>query len=237
MDKIKNLLEKAGVSAELSTKIVESLLNYKNTLREQLENEYAQKVNQVKKVCIDETETHKRELARRVQIFCETKGTAIENHLAKQAAISESEATAKLKNIKALLEGIQLNGKQNGSTTAASGKAQKQLQIAVEQRNKAVETANRQTAIAEKALKANRRLVTENTQLKNTVQTITESKPRPTQRLDTGRKPARKPVTTRPTIIENQERRPQPQQRLRPQTTTSGFGIADIASQVDEDLV
>lgn len=234
MDKIKNLLEKAGVSAELSTKIVESLLNYKGTLREQLENEYAQKVGQVKQVCIDETEAHKRELARRVQIFCETKGTAIESHLAKQAAISETEATAKLKNIKALLEGIQLNGKQNGPATA---KTQKQLQIAVEQRNKAIETANRQIAIAEKALKANRKLVTECTQLKKTVQTITESKrQQPTQRLDSGRKTARKPVTTRPTLVESQERRPQQPQRIRQPQPTS-FGIADIASQVDEDLV
>jgi len=238
MDKIKKLLAKAGVSAELATQIAESLTKYQSTLREQFEKEYAQKVSQVKQVCIDETETHKRELARRVQIFCETKGAAIEAHLAKQAAISESDALAKLTNIRASLEGVRLSGGQNGKATAG---LEKKLKLAVEQRQRAVETANRQTAIAEKALKKNRQLVTENTKFKERG-TLSEGK-RPKrktrkQRLDTKRQRKSVPVSTRPTLVESQDRRiPTKSKQSHVTGTGSGFGVADIAHTMDEDLI
>jgi hypothetical protein len=239
MDKIKQLLQKAGVSEELAAQICESLANYQKTLREQFEKEYAHKVGEVKKVCVEETEAHKRELARRVQIFCETKGAAIEAHLAKQSAISESEALAKLTSIRALLEGITLSGGPNGKAQAG---LEKKLKLAVEQRQRAVETANRQTAIAEKALKKNRELVTENTKLKKlSGETLTEGtrqrKPKG-KRLDATRRQRRQPVSTRPTLVESQDRRP-PAKPKQPHVTGtgSGFGVGDIAANMDEDLI
>ena len=78
MNKIKGLLEKAGCNPELVGGICEALDSYKSDLREQFEADYKHRVEQAKKVCIDETESHKRELAKRVQIFCETKAAAIE---------------------------------------------------------------------------------------------------------------------------------------------------------------
>jgi len=246
MDKIKALLQKAGVSEDLAVQIVESLDGYKTTLREQFEKEYAGKVEQAKKVCIEETEAHKRELARRLQIFCETKGAAIEAQLAKQSALSESEALSKLTQVRAMLEGITLNGEPNGQATAGLEKAKKQVQVAVEQRDRAVETANRQTAIAERALKKNRQLATENAELKKRAsgqrQPVTEGKQgQQSRRIDKGRKQARQPVTTRPTLVESQDRRP-PQQQNQPHVTNTGngqgrYGISDIAAQVDEDLI
>ena len=238
MDKIKKLLQKAGVSGDLATQITESLTKYQKTLRERFEAEYAQKVGQVKQVCIDETEAHKRELARRVQIFCETKGAAIEAHLAKQAAISETDALAKLTSVRALLEGIQLSGGPNGKATAGLGK---KLKLAVEQRQRAVETANRQTAIAEKALKKNRELVTENAKLKTRGGVVKESTRKPKkQRLDSKRRRRSTQVSTRPTLVESQERRPPAKQRQPHVTGTgtgSGFGVADVAANMDEDLL
>ncbi len=162
MDKIKALLQKAGVSAELAGQICESLDSYKKTLRERFEAEYAAKVDAAKKICIDETENHKRELARRVQIFCETKGAAVEASLAKQSALSESEALNKLRDIASLLQGhAPSNGAQNnGQPTAVIAKAKQKIQAVAEERNRAVDAANRANSLAEKMLKRNRLLET-----------------------------------------------------------------------------
>jgi hypothetical protein len=238
MNKIKSLLEQAGVKPELAEQICESLTTYKQTLREQFEAEYTAKVQEAKTVCIEETEAHKRELARRLQIFCEAKGAAIEAHLVKQSALSESEALTKLKTVKALLEGIAINGGQNGQSTAVVEKAKKQIRLATEEKKRAVETANRQTSIAEKALKENRRLVTEMAKLKQSMQLSESKQPQPRQRLDQGRKQGTS-VTTRPTILENQDPR-SPAKSNQPHVTNTGagkYGVTDIAEMIDEDLV
>lgn len=249
MDKIKALLEKAGCKPELVSQIAESLNKFKTTVREELENEYAAKVEQAKKVCIEETESHKRDLARRVQVFCETKSAAIEAQLAQKSALNESEAESRLQEIKDLLEGIQPSGPQNSEVTAALKKAQRQVQIANEERIRAVEIANRKVAIAEKALKQNRALTTENAKLKDSLKnagstTMTEGRqtaqPGKRNRIDQSRQKSRQPVTTRPTLLENQDRRPVPQRQNPQMTGTSngnGYGIGDIAQTMDEDLI
>jgi hypothetical protein len=237
MDKIKALLEKAGVKPELAAQVTEALEKYKKTLREQFEQEYSGKVQEAKKVCIDETEAHKRELARRLQIFCEAKGAAIEAQLAKQSALSESEALAKLQSIRGFLEGIN-HGETNGQSTAVVAKAKKQIQLATEERKRAVEVANRQTAIAERALKENRRLATEVAQLKQGApakKQIAEGKGQKPKRIDKNRKKAGKPVSTRATLLENQD--PRPPARPNPKPQPDGFGVTDIAANMDEDLV
>jgi hypothetical protein len=237
MDKIKDLLVKAGCKTDLVNAIAESLENYKTDLRSRFGTEYAVKVEKAKKVCVEETEAHKRELARRLQIFCETKSAAIEAQLTKMSALSESQATAKLKNVRALLEGVQLNGKQDGRSAAAVEKAQRRIQQLTEEKNKAIAEANRKTAIAEKALKANRSLVTENAKLTELSRpTISES--RPVRKLQAPRQMV-KPATTRATLLESQDRRPvvrsaNPNTISKP---TGGFSVTDIAATMDEDLI
>ena len=242
MDKIKALLEKAGCNPEVVDSICEALDNYKTTLRESFDSEYQNRVEQAKKVCIEETEAHKRELARRLQIFCETKSAAIEAQLAKQSALSESEAVTKLKNIQSLLEGIEPNGVPNGKATAALNKARFQIQQVNEEKQKAVTVANRQTAIAEKALKENRRLATENTNLKRELTgVVSESRQvrTSTRRIDGNRSATSKPVSTRQTLLENQDRRPavRNDSSLRTAPAKNGFSVADIAAGIDEDLI
>jgi hypothetical protein len=178
MNKILELLTKAGCKPELVQAIGESLEGYKVTIREQFEADYTAKIEQAKKVCIEETETHKRELSRRLQVFLETRSAAIDAHLARQSALSESEALGKLRNVKALVEGVELNAQAlNGQATAGTiEKAKHKIQQLTEERNQAVATANRQNAIAEKVLQRN--LMTEETDLhKATV--IHESKKKP----------------------------------------------------------
>ena len=245
MNKIKALLEKAGCSPDLVGGICEALEEYKVGIRTQFDADYKNRIEQAKKVCIDETESHKRELSRRVQIFCETKAAAIEAQLAKQSALRESEAVTKLKGIVGLLEGVEPNSAPNGQSTAVLEKARRKLQQANEEKLKAVELANKQTAIAEKVLKQNRKLVSENAQLKKQVQeTLTESVKAPEaqgRRIDQTRKTAA-PVTSRPTILENQDRRPPVQKESivrssAPAAGRLGFGVNDIAANMDEDLI
>ncbi len=246
--KILDLLTKAGCKPELVATIGESLEQYKNTVREQFEADYTAKVAQAKKVCIEETEAHKRELSRRLQVYLETKSAAIDAHLQRQSALNESEAVAKLRNLKSLLEGVQVesNGaSQNGAVPAVVEKAKQKIQQLSEERDQAVALANKRTAIAEKVLARNRELVTENARLKSQgnggKQPVTEGRvaPQGQQRID-GTRRAAQPVTSRPTIVENQDRRPAaPAQggNIRQQGNKGGFGVTDIASQMDEDLL
>lgn len=238
MNKIKVLLEKAGCNQELVDSICEALEGYKDSLRDQFASEYQTRIEQAKKVCVEETEEHKRELARRVQIFCETKAAAIEAQLAKQSALSESEAVTKLKNIVSLLEGVEHNGTNNGRSTAALEKAKLKIQQVNEEKQRAVEVANRQIAISEKALKENRRLATQVSELKRQMTEGTVARHNPSQRIDESRKNGRT-STTRPTILENQDRKV-PAKRVTVTaipTNKTLVGIADIAANMDEDLI
>lgn len=229
MNKIKTLLEKAGCNPELAGSICESLEEYKTSVRRQFESDYQTRISRAKKVCVEETEEHKRQLAHRVQVFCEAKAAAIEAQLAKQAAISESAAVTKLKNVLALLEGIELNGESNRRATATLEKAKQKIQQVNEERKRAVSVANRQVAISEKALTENRRLAKQVSELQRQ---LTESKQRPTgQRLVESRAPST-PKTSRP-VLENRARRTA-------KTAPAGnnkIGVADIAANMDADLI
>lgn len=236
MDKIKALLEKAGVNPELSGKICESLEKYKTTLREQFQREYAAKVEQAKKVCVEETEAHKRELARRVQIFCETKGAAIEAQLTKQSALNESEAFAKLNQISALLGGLANNSKLNGDITAVVEKLKHQAKVATEEKNRAIELANRKTAIAEKVLKRNRELSTviqQSQRPQQSTSAVTESRNKQKRRIDLSRKSG-SARSTRPTLTESQEHHRNSNRPI--VAPKGGYTIDSIAQNIDDEI-
>ena len=72
-----------------------------------------------------------------------------------------------------------------------------------------------------------------------TESTVKESAPsKGSRRIDAKRRSG-KPVTTRPTILENQDPNPTKQREESHVTGTSGdgFGIGDIAKDMDEDLI
>lgn len=249
--KILDLLTKAGCKSELVASIGESLDLYKTTIREQFEADFTAKVEQAKKVCIEETESHKRELSRRLQIFLETKSAAIDAHLQRQSALNESEATTKLKSVKSLLEGVTVEqnvSSQNGQLPAAIEKFKQKIQQLTEEREHAIALANKKNAIAEKVLTRNRELMAESAKLKARGGSVAKTSmaegrgaPRAaaTQRID-GTRRAVQPATSRPTLVENQDRRPATQPSsgaTRQQGGKSGFGVVDIASIMDDDLI
>lgn len=197
MDKIRELLVKNGLEESVAESISQQLVEYKQNARQELETEYAAKLATAKKACLEETEAYKRDLARRLQIFCEAKGPAIEATIAKQAAIGDTEAKRQLQGVKDLLEGIAPST--TGGNQATIINLKKQLKAVTEARDKAIEKANRSNAIAEKALQRSRLLESKQQRLAESAAVA----PR------TARKSAQ-PVTTRQTLAENQTRQVPP---------------------------
>jgi len=94
-----------------------------------------------------------------VQIFLESKAKAIEQAMAKQRVAEDTEATAKLKKAKALLEDIEIEGGASSRELLTLQKKAERLEKALgtirEERNRAVERANRANGVAVKFLKKN----------------------------------------------------------------------------------
>ena len=202
-DKIKALMLKSGLSEDATAGLCEAIDTHISERYARQDAEFNAKLERAKTICIGETENHKRELARRLAIFAEAKGNAIETTIAKQSAIKESAAFAKLKDIQAMLHGVELNG--DGNLRAEVTELKRRVQGLSEERNKAIEQANRANAIAEKVLKRNRVL---EAQRATPVKTEARTVAKPIQ------KTGGRPTTTRPTLVENQTRSPAPQRDL-----------------------
>lgn len=160
-DKMGALLKQMGVSEELTKQFGELLESFISDQKTILEGKYKTKLDSAKALCLEETNRFKTQLAKRVQIFFEARAEKIESQMAKQVAIRESAAEADLKNIKALLEGVEVNA--NGDVDLQAMKKQlglltKQISVLKEERTQAVTKANRSNSIAQKALARNRTL-------------------------------------------------------------------------------
>lgn len=236
--KIVALLENAGCKPELTEAIVNTLEEYKIAIREQFEADYTAKVAEAKRICVEETESHKIELSRALQVFLETKEATISTQLARQASNNESEAVTKLRNVKNLLEGVQTQNGDNAVNSTVVESVNKKLLKLQEQYNLAIDKANRQTAIAEKVLARNRALLAENVKLRSNAGTTTRKpaqlaegaqRRKQTRRIDNGRLNGT-PVSTRPTLVESQSANTRP---LR-QQPHAGTAIEDIAANMGD---
>ena len=228
MDKIKQLLQKCGLSDEASAQICEALDNHAKELKSQSETEFQQRLAKAKKVCFEEVETHKAELSRRVQIFLEAKNAAIDELITRQMANRETEAVAKLEKIYALLEGIELNGGSNSELNVELAKFKKLAGRLVEERNKAIQKAQRCVSISERVLRRNRQLE----------KVVTEGVAQPTsekpKRLDGSRSNGSRQTTQR-TLKENVERAQAPApQTVTVATMTPPRSPQEIAAFVEE---
>jgi len=238
MEKIKQLMAKCGLSEELSTDLMDALENYKTTVQESLDKQYAERLNRAKTVCESEVKAYKAEIARRMQIFCEAKATTIEATVAKQASNKDTEAITKLNKIYSLLEGIELEGQQDGELKATHEKLQKAYLQLEENKKRAIDKANKQTQLAERVLKRNRELERRNAAMAESVTKLQQAKvvsesrnPAQPNRIDKSRNSGT-PQTTRPTLTESQAKRNNQQT---PATPTKIGSPADIAMAMDHD--
>ena len=238
MDKIRQLLEKLG-SKELADQIVETLNTHESDLKSNLEEEYKARLKKAKEVCIEEVDSYKKELARKVQIFCESRADKIEQQIANQVAIRESAAETKLTQIASLLEGVEVNGDSEAALRAAQDELKaynKQIAAIKEERNAAVNKANRATGIAEKALERNKALELQvdegksESAGKKEAEVVTEGKEGEKEKSKEA-KPGT-PISTRKTVVEN-IKKPKEKAEESPVQTMSGFSPEVIASQMD----
>lgn len=225
MDEIKALLLKSGISEEAAAQICEAMESYKQRTKTELDEEFTRRLKKAKQVCESETKAYKAELARRVQIFLESRSTAIEEQLTKQLADRDTEATSTLVRAKAVLENIEVNGKPDGALVAENTQLKAAVAKLRTDRNTAVQKANRLLGIAEKAVKRARLL-----ESKVASATATPSR-NPARKLDESRKGGA-PQTTRRTLSENVQRTRAGSQT--PQTQqTQGVSPEQIAAMID----
>jgi len=219
MEKIRELLQKCNLSEESANQICESLDGYTAQVRQNLEEEFKTRMDKAMKVCLEETQAHKAELARRVQVFLETKTTAIEETVSRQAAQKDSAAMVKLERIAGLVEDINLDANTPSELKTELGNMRKVATRLLGERNAARTRATHLESISNRLVKANR-------QLAESAKKGTQARPGKTQPLEEGRLGGQA-RTTRRTLQENVQEAPKSKQAQQLQAPNALVAIAD----------
>jgi len=224
MEKIKKLLGEMA-SPELAKSIVESLEEYRTNLKAQYDEELKNRLLEAKRVCVTEMDNEKAALARKIEVFLESKLATIEKIAQKQMAIGEGKALKTLKEAKAVLDGVAFEDA-NITDTQAMLKELQALRLSIRQvtesKEKAELKASRANQIAMKLLDRAKLLESKQEPKKERVKVVTESK-----KLNDLRKEAQHPVTTRTPIVETIT-------KPTPTAPTGDPEMAQIASTMDE---
>jgi hypothetical protein len=163
MEKIKDLLGKIGASKQLQEALIVELDNFVKTTEAKYEKLFKERKEKAVKVCTEEVENYKRELAGKVAVFLESKQAQMARANEKQLALEGSEAADKLSRVKAVVEGIKLN---DAGAVTNENKQLHERALALEQANARLiaerdlttKRAVRAQTIANDVLKANRLL-------------------------------------------------------------------------------
>lgn len=239
MDKLKELFKQLGGSDELVNALSEELVRYGDELKEQYDRDFKNRIQKARQICLEEVQKEKAALARKVSIFLESKLEAIEKAADKQRLQEDTEATNKLKHMRALLEGISLEDNGQSRELQESKKQLTRLTKAFktlkEERDNAVRKANQANDIALKTLKRNRILESK----AKASDVLAESKPAPKKKaaaknVSDGRKRSKKPLT------ENRDVPAKSKTRRTPAESKSGKNAGDsrivgIAAQMFDD--
>jgi len=164
VDKIKKLLEDAGMSQEFSSALLEELETYLNSQKKVLEDDFNKRLQSAKQVCIEEVDKEKGRLARKVEIFLESKSQRIEEAVSQQRNLEESTAVNTLRKVKAHLEGIPVDEKVVEKVQSLEEEIEALKRTAgtlKEERDIAVNKANRANKVAANVLRRNQKLLGE----------------------------------------------------------------------------
>jgi hypothetical protein len=140
MQKIIDLLKKLTASPELVKEITEGLGTYKTELKAQYDAELKDRATAARNVCIEAVEKEKKEMARKVEIFLESRLNTITREAQKQAAIGETRANKTLRELHALLEGVKIDG--NAEDHQAAVAERNKLRVFNKRLSEALEKAN-----------------------------------------------------------------------------------------------
>ena len=225
MDKLKSLLKQLGGSEELTNSICEELDQYTQSVKVKYEQEFKNKLQKAKDICLEEINKEKALLAKKVAVYLEAKEGQIQKTAEKHRLNEETEATSTLKRVKTMLEGITIDDQGQNRELQVTRRQLSRLQKAAvalkEERDLAVSKANQANQIALKTLEKNRLLESKvksaaivegkskpsARKVADKSKTIAEgkktSKPK-RRRLDESRKVTAKAKSTRKTLVENQ---------------------------------
>lgn len=235
LQKVAALLKQMGISEEASKEFTSVCESWYNEEKDKLQQEYRVRLEKAKKLCVEEVEAHKANLSRGVKMFLEGQGDVIRKASEKRAAIAESEAVDKLKQITSLLGGIDVNGAANAQAMQAESKKNAELVNQVAGLSEAISREKAKSAklgeLSEKSLNRQRELektVTEHTRLLGEARDQLRTKGKgQTQTLSENKVKAAKPVSKKSVVSESDVgsgKKP---------ITKSGDTIDMIASQMD----
>ena len=252
MDKIKGLLQQIGASEELAGQLCEELERYDGQIHGKYEGVYKTKLTQAKKICVEEVQKHKVDVARKVRLYLEGKSGSIEKRLDQQRAIEEGKAKATLRQVREITEGIEVaDDAELQALRARLGKLEtknvqlteekKQAMVAANRANKiALEVIERHSVVSEEVKPKPETLSKVEKNNKGKVVTESEKKVSNTQQKqkalkeEVSRKKVKQaqPKTTRRTLTESQS--PKTAKRLVDKTTgiEADNDILDIANTI-----
>jgi len=195
LDKIASILKQMGISEEATGEFVGVCEAWHKEEKDKLQQEYKVRLEKAKKLCVEEVEAHKANLSRGVKMFLENQGDLIRKASEKNAAIAESDAVNKLKQVMNLLNGLDVDSAANAQALQAESKKNAELvgKVAAltESLNKEKAKAAKFGELSEKAMERQRLLeskITKQTKLlseardaiaqsgKSTAKTISENK-------------------------------------------------------------
>lgn len=133
LQKISAILKQMGISEEASKEFVAVCESWHSVEKDKLKQEFKTRLEKAKKLCVEEVEAHKVNLSRGVKMFLERQGDVIRKASEKSAAIAESDAINKLKQVTNLLSGINVDGAVNAQALQAESKKNADLvsQVAI----------------------------------------------------------------------------------------------------------
>jgi len=229
MNKIKELLAQIGASEELVKQICEAMEAWKKAEKTKIDEEFNARLVKARDICTEEVDTHKRDIARRVEIFLESQIASIERSAKDRMAIEESQAVNTLKRTKSMLEGIQIDS--DGSDLQAVQTENEKLRSSIvsigEERDQVKVKYERAEKIARQSMARNNTLE-EKLAAASKETPVSESKGG--TKLDGKRTDSAQPKTTRRTLTESQKAGRQTIQ----EEAAPADEIGEIASVIDE---
>jgi hypothetical protein len=164
MDKLKELLKSSGVSEALIEGICQEFERLDASIKEENEKRYKASIQRAEQVCLEEIDREKARLARRVKVYLESKARVFEDTAEKHRRIEESESAVRVRRaIDVLTDGTSPNvaSEMNGQLADAKRtveRLEKALNSVREERNTALERADRAYTVAKKTLGKNQAL-------------------------------------------------------------------------------
>jgi hypothetical protein len=221
MEKIIELLKQIGASDDLAKQLCEELKRHDLNLHEKYEKLYKQKLDEAKKICVEEVNKFKSDMARKVSVFLESKVGQIEKRVEQQKAVEELEASSKLRQVREITEGVEVAD--DAELKALREKVETQdakIKTLAEEKKKAEVSANRANEMALEIIREHKSVIASAPKTEKTEQAKPEEKKVVTEGKATeAGKAGEKKNDAQKTLKENIEKKRRMISTARPMTT------------------